>query len=81
MKKSKRKSYHVIYSKQLKVWRVKLSGKIVVDSIPTKVIAIARGKKLAKSEKLGQLVIHKMDGKIQEERTYPRSSDPRRTKG
>ncbi len=25
--------------------------------------------------------IHKTDGKIQEERTYPRSSDPRKTKG
>jgi Uncharacterized protein conserved in bacteria (DUF2188) len=25
--------------------------------------------------------IHKTDGKIQEERTYPRSADPRRTKG
>jgi hypothetical protein len=25
--------------------------------------------------------IHKADGKIQEERTYPRSADPRATKG
>lgn len=25
--------------------------------------------------------IHKIDGKIQEERTYPKSSDPRKTKG
>jgi hypothetical protein len=25
--------------------------------------------------------IHKADGKIQEERTYPRSADPRRSKG
>lgn len=25
--------------------------------------------------------IHKQDGKIQEERTYPRSTDPRRSKG
>jgi hypothetical protein len=25
--------------------------------------------------------IHKTDGKIQEERTYPRSADPRRSKG
>lgn len=25
--------------------------------------------------------IHREDGRIQEERTYPRSSDPRRTKG
>jgi len=25
--------------------------------------------------------IHKADGTIEEERTYPRSADPRRTKG
>jgi Uncharacterized protein conserved in bacteria (DUF2188) len=25
--------------------------------------------------------IHKVDGRIQEERTYPRSADPRRSKG
>lgn len=28
-----------------------------------------------------QLVIHGSDGQLEEERTYPRSSDPRRTKG
>lgn len=28
-----------------------------------------------------QVVIHGKDGRIQEERTYPRSSDPRRRKG
>ena len=79
--KSKRKSYHVVYSKQLKVWRVKLLGKIVVNSISTKKLAIAKGKMLAKSCALGQLVIHKMDGKIGVEYTYPRSSDPRKSKG
>ncbi|WP_372373247.1 DUF2188 domain-containing protein [Vreelandella venusta] len=30
---------------------------------------------------IGSVKIHKEDGSIQEERTYPRSSDPRRTKG
>jgi len=29
----------------------------------------------------GSVRIHKEDGKIQEERTYPRSKDPRRSKG
>lgn len=29
----------------------------------------------------GSLRIHGLDGKIQEERTYPRSADPRRSKG
>lgn len=29
----------------------------------------------------GSLKFHKEDGKIQEERTYPRSADPNQTKG
>ena len=29
----------------------------------------------------GSMRIHKVDGKIQEERTYPRSKDPKKTKG
>ena len=29
----------------------------------------------------GSLRIHKQDGKIQEERTYPRSADPKKTPG
>jgi len=29
----------------------------------------------------GSVVIHKENGRIQEERTYPRSMDPKRTKG
>lgn len=32
-------------------------------------------------DKEASLKIHGEDGKIQEERTYPRSSDPRKTKG
>ena len=31
--------------------------------------------------KTASLKIHKEDGTIQEERTYPRSADPRQTKG
>lgn len=29
----------------------------------------------------GSLKIHKQDGQFQEERTYPRSADPRKSKG
>lgn len=38
-----------------------------------RIIAAAGGK--------ASVVIHGQDGKIKEERTYPRSSDPRRSKG
>ncbi|NQD59360.1 DUF2188 domain-containing protein [Pseudomonas sp. CM25] len=31
--------------------------------------------------KTGSVKIHKADGTIEEERTYPRSTDPRRSKG
>ena len=31
--------------------------------------------------KVASVKIHKADGSIEEERTYPRSADPRRTKG
>ena len=30
---------------------------------------------------LAQLVIHTADGRLEEERTFPRASDPRRTRG
>ena len=33
------------------------------------------------SDKTGSVKIHKTDGKIQEERTYQRKDDPRKTKG
>ncbi|WP_278810680.1 DUF2188 domain-containing protein [Obesumbacterium proteus] len=32
-------------------------------------------------DKIGSVKIHKEDGQIQEERTYPRSSDPTKSKG
>lgn len=35
----------------------------------------------AKKEKMSSVIIHKADGKIQEERTYPRSSDPHSSHG
>ncbi|MBE9465532.1 DUF2188 domain-containing protein [Dyadobacter subterraneus] len=33
------------------------------------------------SDSNSSLKIHKMDGRIQEERTYPRSADPTKSKG
>lgn len=37
--------------------------------------------RVAKRHQPSSLKIHKVDGKIQEERTYPRSADPVRYKG
>lgn len=38
---------------------------------------------IAKAKEQGEssVIIHSADGRIQEERTYPRSADPRKTKG
>ncbi len=33
------------------------------------------------ADRVGSVKIHKQDGKIQEERTYPKSKDPKKSKG
>jgi hypothetical protein len=49
---------------------------VVVD---TKEKAISYGRELAKDEGLGQLIVHKADGSIEEEFTY--GDDPRDISG
>ncbi|WP_080779903.1 DUF2188 domain-containing protein [Chryseobacterium phocaeense] len=51
-----------------------------IKSFDTKADALDHAKDYMK-EKGGSLKIHKEDGTIQEERTYPRSEDPKKTKG
>lgn len=50
------------------------------DGFKTKEEALEVAIRLA-SEAGGSLKIHAADGTIQEERTYPRSADPRKTPG
>jgi hypothetical protein len=58
------------------------SGSQTVSSGPTKVAAVRNTAKVAKADPQPVSVrIHKENGQIQEERTYPRSADPRRSKG
>ena len=47
----------------------------------TKKEVVAEMIHVAKKHQPSSLKIHKTDGKIQEERTYPRSSDPVKYKG
>jgi hypothetical protein len=42
----------------------------------TKEEVVKKTIELAKKQEDSSVVIHKQDGKIQEERTYPKSSDP-----
>jgi hypothetical protein len=37
--------------------------------------------RIARKDKRASLVIRKTNGRIQEERSYPRGSDPRKSKG
>ena len=68
--------YHVTKAKiGWEAKKEKTSTPVVVGT--TKQEVLKKTIELAKKEKLSQVIIHKVDGKIQEERTYPRSSDPR----
>lgn len=54
----------------------------VVARAPTKVRAVQKTARVAKADpKPVTVKIHKQKGPIQEERTYPRRADPRRSKG
>jgi hypothetical protein len=58
------------------------SNKQVVAKAPTKESAVKKTAEAARADRNAVTVkIHKVDGKIQEERTYPRSADPRKSKG
>lgn len=48
---------------------------------PTKEEVVKQTTDLAKRQNTSSVIIHKQDGKIQEERTYPKSSDPFPPKG
>jgi hypothetical protein len=57
-------------------------SKKVVARAPTKVRAVKKTARAAKADRQPVTVkIHKQKGQIQEERTYPRRADPRRSKG
>jgi hypothetical protein len=64
-------------------WAGESNGRTVPNTkATTKAEAIRKNAAVAKkSAEPVSVKIHKQDGKIQEERTYPRSADPRRSKG
>ncbi|KHN50216.1 DUF2188 domain-containing protein [Aeromonas hydrophila] len=72
-------NYHI--TKGLLKWEFKKEGSTTVllssltkDDLISAVSAYMQGK-------TGSVKIHKEDGKIQEERTYPRAADPIRSRG
>jgi len=72
---TKRKTYHV--TKTDEGWQGKLEGgkraSIIGD---TKSEVVKDTIELAKKQESSSVKIHKGDGKFQEERTYPKKSDP-----
>lgn len=61
-------------------WQVKKAGNEQATSLhENKADAIDAARRLAKRQELGQIKIHKMDGTIQEERTY--GEDPPGSEG
>jgi hypothetical protein len=66
--------YSLSHNEKSKKWDLKKEGSgEVVKSFKNKAAATKGGV----LEKAGSVRIRKRDGKIQEERTYPRSMDPR----
>jgi len=72
-------NYHI--KKAEKSWvLVKEGGQDVSKSASTKAEIIAMASQFLQG-KTASLKIHKEDGQFQEERTFPRAADPRKSKG
>jgi len=72
---AKRKKYHV--TKTDEGWQGKLEkGKRASVTGDTKEEVVKKTIEIAKKKDNSSVIIHKGDGKIQEERTYPKGSDP-----
>ena len=90
--KKKRINYHLVWSKKHNSWRIKIGRRGYPDISGWEVHF--RDHKITKKNAIkfmasffynnnsyASFKIHKKDGVIQEERTYPKASDPRRYKG
>jgi len=65
-------------------WHVTRDGDVVAKhdtQAEAIVTAVLLGKAQVADGRTASLKIKRPDGRVREERTYPRSSDPRRTKG
>ena len=71
--------YHL--TKRGDAWRLeKARSDRALLKAPTKVEAVQKMRRYMKNRE-GSVRIHEVNGKIQEERTYPRGKDPRSSKG
>jgi uncharacterized protein YdaT len=69
-----RNTYHIT-QREDGDWQVRGQGASRASAVKgTKAEAVSRGAEIARNKGNSQLIIHKQDGKIQEERTY--DNDP-----
>lgn len=75
--------YTLTYDEKKEDWKLKQdSSNRTVKTFDTKEAATTGGAlKSAIGASGGSVKIQKADGKFQEERTYPRSADPKKSKG
>jgi hypothetical protein len=70
--------YQVVYSRHFKDWAL-VQGNINISVCRTKKELLARLKRLVQEP--ATVRIRGKDGRFQQERTYPRGLDPRRSRG
>ena len=74
--------FSLAHNEKTKKWELKKEGTSdVMKRFATKAAALKGGVLEKAVGGRGSVRIRKRDGKIQEERTYPRSADPRGSKG
>jgi hypothetical protein len=69
------KTYHLLYDPEMGSWKIEYNGADMPFSLhQTKEEALEAGRDLVRQQAPAQLVVHKMDGSIQNEYTYDSES-------
>jgi hypothetical protein len=73
--------FTLVHDKEARRWHLKNANGSIAKTFARKAAATRSGALEAAVGGRGVVRIYKMNGQIQEERTYPRSADPSVTKG
>lgn len=72
-------NYHV--TKDGDKWKLTKEGNERASKVAETKQEILQATRNYMQDKVGSVKIHKVDGQFQEERTYPRAADPKKTRG
>ena len=72
-------NYHV--TKNGDKWKLTKEGNERASKVAETKQEILQATRNYMQDKVGSVKIHKVDGQFQEERTYPRAADPKKTRG